>query len=104
MVTKENLAHERIVLCKGTIESIGLNSLETRMKVSSQNYYSFKKPLILAQTIRSSYNSAHFKNVFLKMGTKYFFRFFDDELGVFYLKSKLEIILSCCHPGRGGGP
>ena len=40
--------------------------LETRMKVSSPNYYNFKKPSILAQTIRSSYNSAHFKNVFLK--------------------------------------
>ena len=40
--------------------------LETRMTVSSPNYYNFKKPSILAQTIRSSYNSAHFKNVFLK--------------------------------------
>ena len=45
---------------------IGLNSLETRMKVSSPNYYNFKKPSILAQTIRSSYNSAHFEYVFLK--------------------------------------
>ena len=45
---------------------IGLNSLETiRMKVSCSNCYNFKNPSVLAQTIRSSHNSAYFKNVFL---------------------------------------
>ena len=44
---------------------ISLNSLETRMKVSSLNYHDLKKPSILAQTTRSSHNSAYFKNVFL---------------------------------------
>ena len=35
------------------------------MKVSSPNFYNFKKPSVLAQTIRSSHNSVYFKNVFL---------------------------------------
>ena len=48
---------------------IGLSSLETRMKVLSPNYYNFKKPLMLAHTIRASYNIAYFKNVFLKILT-----------------------------------
>ena len=44
---------------------IGLNSLEIRMKVSCSNCYNFKNPSVLVQTIRSSHNSAYFKNVFL---------------------------------------
>ena len=44
---------------------IGLHSLETRIKDSSPNCYNFKKPSILVQTIRSSHNSAYFKNIFL---------------------------------------
>ena len=47
----------------------GLSSLDTRMKVSSPNCYNFKKPLILAQTIRSSHNSVYFKNLFLMILT-----------------------------------
>ena len=44
---------------------IGLNSLETRMKVLRLNCYNFKKLSLLAQTIRALYNSAYFENVFL---------------------------------------
>ena len=47
----------------------GLNSLEKRMKVSSPNCYNFKKPSVLAQTIRSSHNSSYFKKVFLTILT-----------------------------------
>ena len=53
---------------------IGLNFLETRMKVSSPNCYDFKKPSILAQTIRSLHSEifqkrSYFKNVFLTILT-----------------------------------
>ena len=48
---------------------IGLNSLETKMKVSIPNRYDFKKPSILAQTIRSLHNGAYFKSVFLTILT-----------------------------------
>ena len=48
---------------------IGLNSLETRMKVSSPNCYDFKKPSILAQRIRSLHKSSYFRNVFLTILT-----------------------------------
>ena len=44
---------------------IGSNSLETRMIVLSQICYTFKKFSVLAQTIRSLYNSAYLKNAFL---------------------------------------
>ena len=44
---------------------IGLNSLQTRMKVFSPNCYAFKKPSVLAQTIGNSHNSAYFKRRFL---------------------------------------
>ena len=46
-----------------------LNSLETKIKVLSQNCDNFKKPSVLAQTIGSSHNSAYFKNVFLTILT-----------------------------------
>ena len=39
---------------------IGLNSLETRMKVSSPNCYNFNNPSVLAQAIRSLHSSAYF--------------------------------------------
>ena len=48
----------------------GLNSLETRMKVSSPNY-NFKIHSVLAQTIGSSHNSAYLENVFLTISTEY---------------------------------
>ena len=48
---------------------ISLSSLEARMKVLSPNYYNFKKPPVLAQTISSMYNCACFKNVFLTILT-----------------------------------
>ena len=44
---------------------VGLNSLGTRMKVLSSNCHNFKELSALAKTIRSLYNTAYFKNVFL---------------------------------------
>ena len=60
------MAHSTIIIrrifeCVSDI--IGLNSLETRMKVLGPNLYGFKKRTALAQTIRSTQNSAYFKNV-----------------------------------------
>ena len=46
------------------ISQMDLNSLETRMKALSPDSYNFKKPSMLAQTIRSSNNSTYFKDVF----------------------------------------
>ena len=48
---------------------IGLNSLETRMKVLGPNCYSFTKRIVLAQTIRFTHSSPYSKNVFLTMLT-----------------------------------
>ena len=50
---------------------IGLNSLGTRVKVSSPNRYNLKKPSVLAQGIRALHNSAYFKNVFLNILTAF---------------------------------
>ena len=44
---------------------IGLNSLETRIKILSRNCYDFKKLSVPTQTIRSLYSNACFENVFL---------------------------------------
>ena len=45
--------------------SIGLSSLETRMKILSLDCYNFKKLSVLAQTFGSLYNSAYLKIAFL---------------------------------------
>ena len=49
---------------------IGLNSLETRMKVLGPTCYSFTKRTVLALTVRFTHNSPYFKNVFLTMLTQ----------------------------------
>ena len=46
---------------------IGLNSLETKMKVLSPNCHDFKKLSVRSQTIRSLCNCTYFQNVFLKI-------------------------------------
>ena len=71
----------------------GLNSLETRMKVSSPNYYTFKKPSILAQTIRGSYNSAYFKNVFLKILTAVWLEYESVSYAMVYTPCFQEVYL-----------
>ena len=65
------MAHSTIIrrIFEYVSDIIGHNSLETRMKVLGPNGYSFKKRTVLAQTIRSTHNSAYFKNVFLTMLT-----------------------------------
>ena len=65
------MAHSTIIrrIFEYVSDIIGLNSLETRMKVLGPNCYSSKKHTVLAQTIRSTHNSAYFKNVFLTMLT-----------------------------------
>ena len=52
-----------------SMSPIGLNSLESRMKVLSSNCYYFKRLSVMAQTIRFLYNSAYFENVFLTILT-----------------------------------
>ena len=63
------MAHSTIIrrIFEYVSDIIGLNSLETKMKVLGPNCYSFKKHTVLVQTIRSTHNSAYFKNVFLTM-------------------------------------
>ena len=65
------MAHSNIIMriFEHVSDIIGLNSLEKRMKVSGPNCYSFTKRTVLAQTVRFTYNSAYFKNVFLTMLT-----------------------------------
>ena len=61
MIHSNVIRHMFKCVSKGS--PIGLNSVETRMKFSSPNCYHFKKRSVLAQTIRSLYNSAYFKNI-----------------------------------------
>ena len=65
------MAHSNIIrrIFECVSDIIGLNSLETRMKVLGPNLCSFKKRTVLAENIRSTQNSAYFKNVFLTMLT-----------------------------------
>ena len=58
-----------MVIFHSNMFPISFNSLETRMKVLSQNFYNFKKFSVLAQTISFSFNCAYFKNVFLTILT-----------------------------------
>ena len=48
---------------------IGLNSLETRMKVSRPNCFNFKTPSALAETILDPLTTVHIKNMFLTILT-----------------------------------
>ena len=65
------MGHSNIIrrIFEHVSDIIGLNSLETRMKVLGSNCYSFTKRTVLAQTVRFIHNSPYFKNVFLTMLT-----------------------------------
>ena len=53
------MAHSNIIrrIFEHVSDIIGLNSLETRMKVLAPNCYSFTKRTVPAQTIRFTHNS-----------------------------------------------